>query len=95
MYITLLMNSLVAFSLLSFVGVTLVVDASVFGLADEPADTPNSQAAVEYFEHQMYGILFCFVYVIANSVSKGFESHFSRPHSHRLVPEPVAVVLLP
>ncbi len=84
-YITLLMDSLFAkdnvqvsliiFSVISFVGITLVIDASIFGLEEEPEETPNTTAAILYFEQQMYGILSCFVYVIANAFSKGLETY--------------------
>lgn len=88
-YITLILNSLFAkesvdiylllFSLVSFVGITLVVDSTVFGLGVQDELQPTDpQAVVEYFENTMVGMLCCFLYVLANSLSKFFETVYSR-----------------
>ena len=88
-YITLILNSLFAkervdiylllFSLVSFVGVTLVVDSTIFGLGvEETAQSTDPAVLVEYFQNTMVGILCCFLYVLANSLSKFFETVYSR-----------------
>ncbi len=88
-YITLILNSLFAkesvdiylllFSLVSFVGVTLVVDSTVFGLGvEEEVQSSDPQVVIEYFHNTMVGMLCCFLYVLANSLSKFFETVYSR-----------------
>lgn len=89
-YLSLIMNSLfqkeninitlIIFSVVSFIGITLVVDSSVFGLGEDTTqEYPDEDPAmlVSYFQKEMLGILFCFTYVIANSVSKVIECHYN------------------
>lgn len=89
-YLQLLFNSLFAkddvnvnlliFSLVSFVGVTLVVDSTIFGLgsADEP-EIPNNEAGIAYLRTEMLGIMFCFAYVFFIAFSKVLETYYGSP----------------
>lgn len=85
-YIMLIFNSLFAketinlslmlFSVVSFIGVTLVVDSTVFGIGVADENIPNTQAGMDYMTAEAFGVMFCFVYVFANSASKVMETHF-------------------
>lgn len=63
-------------SVISFIGVTLVVDASVFGFGTDTVEFADDEEAVKYLKLEMLGIMFCFVYVIANSLSKFLETTY-------------------
>lgn len=85
-YITLIFNSLfmgesvnvslLVFSVVSFIGITLVVDETVFGLGLDDSEIPNNELGMKYMTEEAIGIMFCFVYVVANSISKGFETYY-------------------
>lgn len=64
-------------SVVSFVGVTLVVDASVFGFGGDTVEFADDEEAIRYLKMEMLGIMFCFVYVIANSLSKFLETVYA------------------
>lgn len=66
--------SLLILSIVSFIGISLVVDSSVFGIGAPPEISLSEAQTIEYWKNQMLGILFCFVYVIANAISKFFET---------------------
>lgn len=76
--------NLLLFSVVSFIGITLVVDSTVFGLgvADDNS-IPNTEAGIDYMTTEAFGVMFCFVYVFANSVSKVMETHLGRHTSSR------------
>lgn len=82
---------LIIYAAASFLGVMLVVDPTIFGLGDaDPAKGGNLPA--EYYKKQALGVLFCFVYVIANSISKVFETIYSRPESRSHQHEPSSIL---
>ena len=70
--------SLLVFSVVSFIGITLVVDETVFGLGEDAVEIPNDEMGVQYLTNEALGIMFCFVYVVANSLSKGLETYYGR-----------------
>ncbi len=87
--------SLLMFSVVSFIGITLVVDETVFGLGLNDSVIPNDEIGIQYMTEEAIGIMFCFVYVVANSVSKGFETYYSRPCSPRWFHEQKPELLFP
>lgn len=87
--------NLLIFSVISFIGITLVVDETIFGLGDyEEVEIPNDEAGIQYMTDQALGIMFCFVYVVANSVSKGFETYYCKHPSSSVIHEPKPVFFL-
>ena len=70
---------LVFFTVLSFIGVTLVVDSTIFGVGinEAPIYSDNDPAAILYYQNQAIGMLYCFLYVVANAFSKFLETIYS------------------
>ena len=68
---------LLLLTVLSFIGMTMVVDSTIFGLGmNSIPDAERYQ--IDYYKSQAVGIIFCFIYVIANSLSKFFETIYGR-----------------
>ena len=67
---------MIIFTIISFIGITLVVDSTVFGLGSE--EVLPEHLSIQYYEDQARGIMFCFLYVVANSFSKYVETIYSR-----------------
>ena len=53
--------NLLVFSVVSFIGVTLVVDETVFGLGSQEVEIPNDEIGIQYLTDEAIGIMFCFV----------------------------------
>lgn len=87
-YITLILFSLfeqervniklLIISVISFIGITLVVDSTVFGLGEVPDEVfMDTEEEIQHFQNQILSLLACFVYVIVNSLCKFLETVYS------------------
>jgi len=71
---------LIIFTVISLIGVTLVVDSSIFGLgkgSEIDGLRDDDPAAILYYQNQAIGMLYCFVYVVANAFNKFFETIYT------------------
>lgn len=72
---------MIVFALVMFSGVTLVVDSTVFSVGTDTSGDPTQfmtdSEAENYYKEQALGLLFCFVYVIGNSLGKLMETIYS------------------